>query len=264
MIMKLLIPATLAAGVCVPVAFKGGFHEGAGQMRCALLESKLKLSAEQKTALHEVFKRHKPGFTTRMEALVQARNAALDAGMDPVVTPEAWRTQQEQVANAIYEMAKEARSAYLEALPVLTETQKAEGKAFLKKAHAHMEGMHGRHHEMALRFLKHRLDLTDAQVTAIQTVLENHKTALTAKKETLHQAMTAAMEAGMDPATSQGVLDQRYGSVKEAGFAMSTEVRAAYLEILPQLTPEQREAAKGLMVDFRNAADGVRKLALGF
>ena len=41
-------------------------------------------------------------------------------------------------------------------------------------------------------------------------------------------------------------------------------MRAVYLEILPQLTPEQREAAKGLVVDFRNAVDGVRKLALGF
>ena len=113
MIMKLLIPATLAAGLCVPVAFKGGFHGGAGQMPSAFLESKLKLSTDQKSAIHEVFKRHKPAFATRMETLVQARNAALDAGLDPTVTPEAWRTQQEQMANAIYEMAKEIGRAHV-------------------------------------------------------------------------------------------------------------------------------------------------------
>ena len=93
---------------------------------------------------------------------MQARNAALDAGMDPAVPQEAWRVQQEQVADAMYDVAKEVRSAYLEALPILTEPQKAEGKALLKKAHGHMEGMHGRHHGFALGFLKNRLELTDA------------------------------------------------------------------------------------------------------
>lgn len=264
MLSKLLIPATLAAGLFAPVALNGGFHGGGGQMPGAILEAKLKLSAEQKTAIHEVLKRHKPILATKVEALVQARDVVLDAGMDPAVTLETWRGQQELMADAIYDVAKEVRSAYLEALPTLTDSQKAEGKALLKKAHSHMEGMHGRHHEFALRFVANRLDLTATQVTAIQTVLDNHKNALTAKKETLHKAMAAAMEAAVDPTTSQASLDQRYGTVKEAGFALSAEVRAAYLEIVPQLTPEQREAAKGLMKDFRNAVDGVRKLALGF
>jgi hypothetical protein len=85
-----------------------------------------------------------------------------------------------------------------------------------------------------------------------------------AKRDTLHQAMTTAMEAALDPATSQAALDQRFSTVKETGFALSAEVRSAYLEIVPQLTQEQREAAVGLMKDFRNAVDGVRKLALGF
>lgn len=232
-------------------------------MPCAVLESRLKLSTDQKTAIRDAFKRHKPALAARVETLMQARNAVLDAGMDPAVTPEAWRAQQGQLADAMYDVAKEIRGAYLEALPTLTDSQKAKAKALLKKTHAHMEGLHGRHHEFALRFVQHRLELTDAQMTAIQTVMDNHKTALTAKKETLHKAMATAMEAAMDPATPQGVLDQRFGTVKEAGFALSTEVRAAYLEVVPQLTPDQREAAKGLMRDFRNAVDGVRKLALG-
>ena len=49
-----------------------------------------------------------------------------------------------------------------------------------------------------------------------------------------------------------------------AGFALASEVRAVYLEFYPQLSPAQREAARSLVVDFRNAVDGVRKLALGF
>lgn len=261
MLFKLLIPAALAAGVCAPAAFKA-CHGGGSP--CAMVEAKLKLTAEQKTAIHAAFKRHKPALTARMETLVQARNTALDAGMDPAITQEAWRAQQEQMANAIYDLAKEVRGAYLEALPILTESQKAEGKELLKKAHGQMEGMHGRHHEVALGFVKNRLELTDAQATAIQTVLDNHKGALTANKETLHRAMARALEAAMDPATTQGVLDQRFGTVKEAGLALSTEVRAAYLDIVPQLTPDQREAAEGLVKDFRNAVDGVRKLALGF
>jgi Spy/CpxP family protein refolding chaperone len=264
MLVKLLIPATLAAGLCTPFALKGGFHGGAGQMPGAFLESKLKLTADQKTAVHEVFKRHKPILAANVEALIQARNAALDSGMDPTITQEAWRAQQERMADAVYDVAKEVRRAYLEALPILTDAQKAEGKALLKKAHGHMEGMHGRHHEFALHFLTNRLDLTKAQVTAIQTVLDNHKTALKAKQEALHKEAVPAMEAAMDPATPQSTMDQRFGTVKEAGFALSAEVRATYLEIVPHLTPEQREAAKGLMQDFRNAVDGVRKLALGF
>ena len=43
MLMKLLIPATLAAGLCVPVALKGGFH---GELPGAMLESRLKLNAD--------------------------------------------------------------------------------------------------------------------------------------------------------------------------------------------------------------------------
>ena len=134
----------------------------------------------------------------------------------------------------------------------------------LKKFHAHLEGMHGRHHAFALRFLKNRLDLTEAQAAAIQTTLDNHKTALGAKGDALHKAMAAAVEQAADPAASQAVLDQRFTAVKEAGMAMSTEVRAIYLEVDPQLTPDQREGAKELAKDFRNAVDGVRKLALGF
>lgn len=127
-----------------------------------------------------------------------------------------------------------------------------------------MEGMHGRHHGSALGFLKDRLELSEAQAAAIQTVVASHGTALAAKRETLHKAMIPALEAALDPATSQATLDERYGAAREAGLALSAEVRTVYLEVLPQLTPEQREAAKGLVVDFRNAVDGVRKLALGF
>jgi hypothetical protein len=260
MFIKLLIPATLAAGLCVTVAFTGGCH---GQLPGALLESKLNLSAAQTTAIHGVFKRHQPTLATKVEALVQARNAALDAGMDPSVSQEAWHVQQERMAEAIQVVAMEVRGAYLEALPLLTDAQEAEGQALLKKAHGHMEGMHGRHHDLALNFLKRRLDLTEAQVAAIQAVLANHKGALTAKKDALHRAMTAAVGAAMDPATPQGTLDQHFGTVKAAGFALSAEVRGAYLEIVPQLTLEQREAAKGLVKDFRTAVDGVRKLTLG-
>jgi hypothetical protein len=239
MFFQLLIPATLAAGLCVPVALKGGFH---GPLPGA---------------------RHQSTLAIQVEALVQARNEVLDGGMDPSVSQEAWRVQQERMAEAIQVVAMEVRGTYLEALPILTDAQKAEGQALLKKAHGHLEGMHGRHHDLALGFLKRRLDLTEAQVTAIQAVLANHKSALAAKKNALHQAMTAAVAAAMDPATSQGILDQRFGTVKAAGFALSAEVRGAYLEIVPQLTLEQREAARGLMKDFRTAVDGVRKLALG-
>lgn len=263
MLFKLLIPATLAAGFCVPAAVHGcqGEH-GAGP--AAVLQAKLKLTADQKTALQGVIKRHRPALATEVESLVQARNAALDAGMDPAVTPEAWRVQQDQVADAAYRVVKEVRSAYLEALPILTEAQKTEGKALLRKVRSHMEGMHGRHHAFALRFVKNRLELTETQGKAIQTVLDNHKTALAARRETLHRAMAAALDAALDPATTQEALDQHFGTVKEAGFALSAEVRTAYLEILPQLTPEQRESAKALVKDFRNAVDAVRKLALGF
>ncbi len=261
MLAQWLIPATLAAGLCAPAAFKTGSH---GFMPCAVLESRLKLSTDQKTAIRDAFKRHKPALAARVETLMQARNAVLDAGMESSITPEAWRAQQDQLANAIYEVAKEVRGTYLEALPILTDSQKVKGKALLKKAHAHMEGMHGRHHEMALHFVKNRLELTDAQMIAIQTIMDTHKAALRARQETLHKAMVPAMEAAMDPATPQADLDQRFEAVKEAGFALSNEVRAVYLEILPQLTPEQREDAKGLVKDFRNAVDGVRKLALGF
>jgi len=257
MFVKLLIPATLAAGLCAPMAFTGGFHGNP-------LEARLKLTTDQKTALHGVIKRHKPALAVQVAALAEARNGALDAGMDPAVPEATWRLQQEKVAGAMYEVAKELRSAYLEALPLLTETQKAEGKALLKKAHRHMEGMHGRHHGSALGFLKDRLELSEAQAAAIQTVVASHGTALAAKRETLHKAMIPALEAALDPATSQATFDERYGAAREAGLALSAEVRTVYLEVLPQLTPEQREAAKGLVVDFRNAVDGVRKLALGF
>ncbi len=261
MLAQWLMPATLAAGLCAPAALEAGAH---GFMPCAVLESRLKLSTDQETAIQGAFKRHKPALAARVETLMQARNAVLDAGMDLVITPEAWRAQQDQLAEAMYDVAKEIRAVYLEALPTLTDSQKAKAKALLKKAHGHMEGLHGRHHEMALHFVKNRLELTEAQMTTLQTIVDSHKIALKAKQKTLHQAMAAAMEMGMDPATPQGVLDQRFGTVKEAGCALSKEVRTAYLEILPQLTPEQREAAKDLIRDFRNAVDGVRKLALGF
>jgi len=261
MFVKWLIPTTLAAGVCAPMAFQGGFH---GAAPGALVGAKLKLSADQKTAIHDVFKRHKPALAAQVERLMQARNAALDQGMDPAVPQAAWRSQQEQVADALYEVAKEVRSAYLEALPLLTPSQRAEGASLLKKAHRHMEGMHGRHHGNALGFLKGRLELTDAQTVAIQAILDSHKATLVTRRDALHAAMTKATEAALDPATSQAALDQHYGAAKESGLALGAEVRAVYLEVVPQLTPGQREAARGLMVDFRTAVDGVRKLALGF
>ncbi len=263
MFTKFIVPAAVAAGLALSVGC-GRDQASHGFMPSDLLASRLKLSAEQKQAIQGAFKRHRPTLAARMEALVQARNTAMDAALDPAVSQEAWRIQQEQVAIAVKAMAMEVRSTYQEALPILTESQKAEGKALLKKIHAHMEGMHGRHHDLAFAFVKNRLELTDAQAATIQTLVSHRKPTLEAKRDALHKAMAAALEAGLDPAVSQAVLDQRFAAAQEAGLALSSEVRAAYLEVVPQLTPDQREAAKVLVKDFRNAVDGIRKLALGF
>jgi hypothetical protein len=263
MFIKFIVPAAVAAGMALSVGC-GRDQASHGFMPSDLLASRLKLSTEQKQVIHGTFKRHQASLALRMEALAQTRNAAMDAGMDPAISQEVWRAQQEQVAIAAQAMAMEVRSTYLEARPALTEAQKAEGKTLLKKVHTHMEGMHGRHHDLVFNFVKNRLDLTDAQATKIRTILDRRKPALEAKRDTLHKAMTATLEAGLDPATPQAVLDQRLAAAKEAALALSSEVRAAYLEVVPQLTPDQREAAKTLVRDFRNAVDGVRKLALGF
>jgi Spy/CpxP family protein refolding chaperone len=263
MLIKFFAPVVLAAGLFTSIGCRGGMM-GRDHGPGAMIEARLKITPDQKAAIHDVMKRHKPALAAKVETLVQARNEAMDTGMDPSVSAEAWRVEQEKVADSMYGVAKEVRSAYLDLLPILSDSQKSEAKEMLKKFHSHMGKMHQGHHEFAFQFVKNRLELTDAQATAIKGIAEKHQGALQAKHATLHQAFEAMMEAGLDPATSQATLDQRFATVKEAGFAMSSEVRATYLEIVPQLTPEQRDSAKELVKDFRNVVDSVRKLLLGF
>lgn len=259
---KLILPAVAAAGLTLSVGC-GRDHASIGFLPGDLLASRLMLSNEQRTALRAAFKRHKPALSARMEALVQTRNAMLDAALDPALTPEAWRPYQERTAAAMQDLAREVRATYLEALPLLTETQKREGKALMAKFHGRMEGMHGRHHTFLLRFVKDRLELSDAQVTTLQAVHERHQPALEAKRKGLHQAMVPALETALDPNATQATMDQRFAAVKEAGIALGAEIRAAYLEAAPTLTPEQHASAKELVVDTRNALDSLRKLLLG-
>lgn len=262
MSLKLILPAAAAAGLVLSVGC-GRDHASLGSLPGDMLASRLKLDAEQKTALRATFKRHKPALAARMEAVVQARNAMLDAALDPRITPEAWRPHQEGAAAAMQDLAREVRATYLEALPLLTESQKREARALLKRFHGHMEGSHGRHHDFLLRFVKNRLELSDVQMTTLEAVHERHKPALEAKRKALHAAMVPAMEAALDPATAQAALDQRFAAVKDAGMTLGAEVRAVYLEAHPTLTPEQQAAAKELVVDTRNAVDSLRKLLLG-
>lgn len=263
MIPKLLLPALAAAGLALSVGC-GRDHASLGSLPGDRLASRLKLDAEQRTALRSAFKRHKPALAARMEAVVQARNAMLDAGLDPAVPPEAWRPYQERTAAAMQDLAREMRAAYLEALPLLTEAQRREGKALMTTFHGHMEDMHGRHHGFLLAFVKHRLELSDAQVGALQAVHGRHEPALEAKRKALHEAMAPALEAALDPNATPAALDQQFVAVKEAGITLGAEVRAVYLEAAPTLTPEQQTAAKELVVDARNAVDSLRKLLLGF
>lgn len=260
---KLLLPVVAAAGLALSVGCDRD-HASTGSLPGDVLASRLKLSTEQRTALRAAFKRHKPALSGRMEALVQARNAMLDAGLDPAVTPEAWRPYQERTAAAMQDLAQEVRATYLEALPLLTDAQKREGKALMAKFHGRMEGMHGRHHAILLTFVKNRLELSDAQAATVQAVHQRHQPALETKRKVLHQAMVPALEAALDPNASQTALDQRFADVKEAGIALGAEARATYLEAAPTLSPEQQASARELVVDARNAVDSLRKLLLGF
>lgn len=259
---KLLLPVVAAAGLTLTVGC-GRDHASIGSPPGDMLASRLKLSNEQRTALRAAFKRHKPALSARIEAVVQARNAMLDAALDPALTQEAWRPYQERTAAAMQDLAREVRATYLEALPLLTEAQKREGTTLLTKFQGRMEGMHGRHHTFLLHFVKNRLELSGAQVTTLQAVHERHQSALEVKRKALHQAMVPALETALDPNATQAALDQRFAAVKEAGIALGAEVRAVYLEAVPTLAPEQQASAKELVVDARNAADSLRKLLLG-
>lgn len=265
MILKTFLPVVLATG-----AAAGGFlHPFQGQASCSPLarfESRLQLSPEQKKALHRVFEQHRPALGARVETLVQARNAALEAGLDPAVSPAAWRPTQDQFAQAARGLAQEIRAAYLDALPVLDEAQKAEGRILFQAIHGKPHRFHGyeRIHDLARGFVKHRLNLTDEQDRAIQAIVERHQPALKARAEALHEAHARALQTALDPAASQALLDQSFAAVQEAALALSHEVRATYLEAQVQLSPEQRGRFRNLVRDAGSALDAVRKLALGF
>jgi len=264
MILKVFIPLALATGLVATGTVQQHFQGTSPSGHFSRVEAKLKLTPEQKKALHQVIEQHRPTLATRMEALVQARNAALDAGMDPAVSSEAWRPYQETFAQSAHDLAKEVRGTYLEALPILSDSQKADGKAMLQQLRSHLAGMHGMHHDLAQLLLKNRLDLTATQEAAIQAIVATHHPALESKLEALHQLHASALDAALDPATSQDVLDQDFIAMREAGFALSSEVRATYLEAQAQLTSEQRQKAKDLVKDLRTALDGIRKLIAGF
>jgi len=264
MILKVLIPLALATGLLATSAIQQHFQGSGPSEHFSQLEAKLKLTPEQKKAIHQVIEQHRPALATRTEALVQARNAALDTGMDPAVSPEAWRSYQETFAQTTYDLAKEVRGTYLAALPILSDSQKADGKAMLKQLRSHLAGIHGMHHDLAHHLLKSRLDLTETQEAALQAIVATHHPALKSKLEALHQLHAATLDAALDPATSQDVLDQNFATIREAGIALSSEVRATYLEAQAQLSPEQRQKAKDLVKDFRTALDGIRKLIAGF
>jgi len=266
MIFKAFLPIALATGVATTGAFQHPFQGSGPCSHVAQLESKLKLSPDQKKAIHSTFEQHRPALSARMETLVQARNAALETGLDPSLSPEAWRPAQEQFAQATRGLAQEVRATYLEALPILNEGQKADALALLKehKAKPHRFHGHDRIHGMVERFVAHRLDLTPQQQRAIQATVERHHPALKAKAEALHQTHATALQAALDPACSQALLDQHFAAVQEAAFALSQEVRATYLEAQVQLSPEQRGKFKTLVQDASQALDAVRKLVLGF
>jgi len=263
MILKALIPLALATGLLATGAIQQHFQGSSSSGHFSRMEAKLGLSPDQKKAIHQVIEQHRPTLAARMEALVQARNAALDAGMDPAVSPEAWRPYQETFAQGAYDLVKEVRATYLEALPILSDSQRADGKAMLKQLRAHLAGMHGMHGDLAHHLLKSRLDLTEPQEAAIQAIVTAHRPALESKLEALHQLHAGALDAALDPTTSQEVLDQNFLTIRAAGFALSSEVRATYLEAQAQLTPEQRQKTKDLVKDLRTALDGIRKLIAG-
>jgi Spy/CpxP family protein refolding chaperone len=95
-----------------------------------------------------------------------------------------------------------------------------------------------------------RLGITDAQKASFHASVEAHKPALMAKAKTFCDARGALMDAGMDPAVATESLEPLKAQVSETSFELMKEVRAVYLEVLPQLTDEQRAKGRAALQEF--------------
>lgn len=272
MLIKLALPLVLAAGIGGPLAIKHGMKGHCGGGGCfkgpEMIVEKLGITDTQKAAFKQAFTRHKPALMAKATSFFEARSALMDAGLDPANSTESLRPLQQKTAEAGFELAKEVRALYLEVLPQLTERQKVKVKEGLDMIHNHMANTHeqgaGRHHEMMMHLVGERLELTDAQKQALERIHEARKPVIQAKKEALHGVILKAVQAGLDPNTSEDVLKQNQEKVAEAVFAMGVEIRGAYLESLPVLTEAQRIKVRELITQFRTHKEGMRKVMLGF
>ncbi len=103
------------------------------------------------------------------------------------------------------------------------------------------------------------LDLTEAQQTALEALLERHRPAEQAKAEagrTSHEALEAAM---VEPATTVEQLKALHDAAAQAQYDLLLEHRAVLQEGLALLTPEQ----KARLAKLQKGAGSGRMRALG-
>ncbi|MBL0311534.1 MAG: hypothetical protein IPP78_02235 [Holophagaceae bacterium] len=273
MFFKIALPLVLAAGIGGPFAMKHGMQVdgpcgGSAFKGHGLMVQKLGITDVQKTSFKQAVDRHKPALAAKAQLFFDARSALLDAGLDPTNTTDSLRPLQQRTAEMGFELAKEVRSIYLELLPHLTESQKAKAKMGFEMIRSKMgQGLgeeQGHRHGMMMHLMGARLDLSDAQKQAVESIHVAHKPAIEAKKEAFHGLIMTAVDAGLDPNTTEDALRQNQQKVAEAAFALATEVRGAYLESLPVLSEAQRVKGREFLSQLRTHKEGLRKVMLGF
>lgn len=86
-----------------------------------------------------------------------------------------------------------------------------------------------------------RLQLTEPQRAQVKAIQERHQAAIQAKAEAAQAAHRALREALADPAADAKNLQVLHEKASAARFAVMLERRAVHAEILPLLTPEQKD-----------------------
>ena len=88
-----------------------------------------------------------------------------------------------------------------------------------------------------------RLQLSEAQKTAIKEIRAKHQAAIETQAKAVKEANKAFAEAAQKPETTTAALKALHQTLSDQAFALKVEHRAMRLEIRALLTPEQREQA---------------------
>jgi Spy/CpxP family protein refolding chaperone len=202
------------------------------------LLDRLDLSSDQISSLRAVASRHRPAISSLVEREIETRAALREAIRRTPVDEAAIANAADAVAAVDQEFANARASFFVEAAPILTDTQRAELEAFISEVQPLVVARLHAASEPTL--LLRRLNLSEQSEKAAAAVLASHRDAIASRGASVLEAHAdlgrSIRQAAVDKAAVQRASEHLAACQKE----LALERGRTYAAMASALTEDER------------------------